>query len=53
MREKASMTVNVPSVGRAISSRQLLVPRSIAPYVWRWVSRRGEDFGSDGPPCSA
>jgi hypothetical protein len=31
MREKASMTVNVPPVGRAISRRQLLVPRSIAP----------------------
>ena len=31
MREKASMTVKPPSVGRAISSRQLLVPRSIAP----------------------
>ena len=31
IREKASMTVKPPSVGRAISRRQLLVPRSIAP----------------------
>ena len=31
MRENASMTVNPPSVGRAIRSRQLFVPRSIAP----------------------
>jgi hypothetical protein len=30
-RENASMTVNPSSVGRAISRRQLLVPRSIAP----------------------
>jgi hypothetical protein len=31
MRENASMTVNPSSVGRAISSLQLLVPRSTAP----------------------
>ena len=30
-REKASITVKPPSVGRATSRRQLLVPRSIAP----------------------
>ena len=31
MREKASTTVKPPSIGRAISRRQLLVPRSTAP----------------------